>query len=98
VIRIYTTPYCGYCVAAKRLLTRRGYRFEEIDVSRNLGLRARVSQQVGHYRTVPMIFIDDEFIRGYDELVVLDESGELAAKMEAHGAHGGKDQCVDGVL
>jgi glutaredoxin 3 len=84
VIRIYTTPYCGYCVAAKRLLARRGYLFEEIDVSRDHGLRERISRQVGNYRTVPMIFIDDEFIRGYDELVVLDDSGKLAAKMEAH--------------
>ena len=32
-IEIYTTRYCPYCVAAKRLLTRKGVAFTEIDVS-----------------------------------------------------------------
>jgi glutaredoxin 3 len=78
VITLYTTKYCGYCVAAKRLLDRRGLAFEEIDVSNDYGLRQSVSKRAGNYRTVPMIFIDDEFIGGYDELAVLDRRGKLA--------------------
>ena len=80
VIRLYSTNYCGYCVAARRLLTRRGYAFEDIDVGEDYGLRQRISRLAGDYRMVPMIFIGDEFIGGYDQLAALDRSGELAAR------------------
>ena len=79
MITIYTTQYCGYCVAARRLLSRRGYAFDDVDVSRDYALRARVSQRAGGYRMVPLIFIGEEFIGGYDELALLDRSGRLAA-------------------
>ncbi len=32
-VQIYTTPYCPYCVRAKRLLERKGVAYEEIDVA-----------------------------------------------------------------
>ena len=32
-VTLYTTPFCGYCVAAKRLLARKGIAFTEIDVA-----------------------------------------------------------------
>ncbi len=32
-IEIYTTPWCPFCIAAKRLLRRKGAAFEETDVS-----------------------------------------------------------------
>ena len=76
---MYTTRYCGYCVAARRLLDRRGYAYEDIDVSGDYALRQEMSRRAGNYRTVPMIFIDDEFIGGFDELAALDRSGALAA-------------------
>ena len=44
-IILYTTPYCGYCRAAKHLLAKKGAAFTEIDVSCDLALRA------GHYRS-----------------------------------------------
>ena len=39
-IIIYTTPFCPYCVSAKRLLAQKGASFEEIDVAAT-GRRAR---------------------------------------------------------
>ena len=39
-VTIYTTPFCGYCFAAKRLLAAKGVAFEEIDVAR----RARAAR------------------------------------------------------
>lgn len=80
MIKLYSTRYCGFCVAARKLLQRRGYVFEEVDVSHDNALRHRVSKQAGNYRTVPMIFINEEFIGGYEELAVLDRNGELAAR------------------
>ncbi len=39
-VTIYTTPYCPYCHAAKRLLKSKGVAFEEIDVqNRTCGTR-----------------------------------------------------------
>jgi hypothetical protein len=42
-VEIYTTPICGYCHAAKRLLTQKGAAFTEIDVSRDPALRAAMT-------------------------------------------------------
>jgi glutaredoxin 3 len=84
VIKLYTTAYCGFCVAARRLLAMGGYAFQDVDVGNDPSLRERISKQAGNYRTVPMIFIDDEFIGGYTELAALDQSGELSARLGAH--------------
>jgi glutaredoxin 3 len=77
-VEVYTTQYCPYCVQAKRLLKARGIAFEEIDVGADDALRAQVVERSGR-RTVPQIFIDGKSIGGFDELSVLDASGELAA-------------------
>lgn len=69
IIKIYTTPYCGYCQAAKKLLESKGLKFEEISLAEDHKLRERLSQENNGYRTVPMIFIDGNFIGGYTELV-----------------------------
>lgn len=82
LVTIYTTPFCGYCEAAKRLLTSRGFTYQEVKVGDDPELRAQVSSRVGNYRTVPMIFIGDEFIGGYDQLVALDRAKTLATKID----------------
>ncbi|GBD26163.1 Glutaredoxin 3 [bacterium HR30] len=73
---IYTTTYCPYCVAAKRLLERKSIAYEEIDVTANEELRAWLVERTGR-RTVPQIFIDGEPIGGYEELSALDLAGAL---------------------
>lgn len=78
---MYSTRYCGFCVAARKLLQRRGHLFEDVDVSHDNALRHEISKRAGNYRTVPMIFIDDQFIGGYEELAELDRNGELAARI-----------------
>lgn len=64
---IYTTCYCGYCHAAKRLLADKGIAFEEVDVTANLGKRKWLRKQTGS-RTVPQIFWDGKSIGGYTDL------------------------------
>jgi glutaredoxin 3 len=76
-IEIYTTPLCGYCHAAKRLLTQKGAAFTEYDVSRDPDLRARMVDRAGGRRTVPQIFIDGRHIGGCDDLYALDGKGGL---------------------
>jgi len=76
-IIIYTSPICSYCVQAKRLLSRKGVAFEEIDVSRDADLRRKVIQMSGGRMTVPQIFVDDDHIGDCDEIYALDRVGKL---------------------
>lgn len=77
-VRIYTTSYCGYCHAAKRLLAQRGVAFQEIDCTNDAETRRWLVEQSGQ-RTVPQIFIGGVPVGGYSELSALDRGGRLGA-------------------
>lgn len=81
-IRIYTTPICPYCARAKALLTEKGAPFEEIDVYMDAAARKEMMQRSGR-RTVPQIFFGERHIGGCDDLVALNEAGELAPLLAA---------------
>lgn len=76
-VEIYTSPFCPYCVRAKKLLTTKGVDFEEIDVMRNPGRRREMEKRSNGGHTVPQIFIDNEHVGGCDDLVALDRRGAL---------------------
>lgn len=76
-VTIYTTPTCGYCAAAKRLLAGKGVAYEEIDVAREPGRRSEMTQRAGGRRTVQQIFIGDAHVGGCDDLYALDSAGGL---------------------
>jgi glutaredoxin 3 len=78
-VEIYTSPLCGYCHAAKRLLTKKGAAFTEYDVSRDPEMRAQMMQRAKGGRTVPQIFIGDQHVGGSDDLHALDHAGKLDA-------------------
>lgn len=75
-VRMYTTPWCGYCGAARALLKNKGVRVEEIDVSTDTKLRAEMTRLSGGH-TVPQIFVDAQPVGGYDDLSSLDSEGRL---------------------
>ena len=87
-VEIYTTPFCGYCRAAKDLLAGKGVEFTEIDVSRDAELRENMTARAHGERTVPQIFIAGRHIGGCDELYALDEPGS-ARSAPATGLTGG---------
>ena len=76
-VEIYTTPTCGYCQAAKRLLRQKGVSFAEIDVVREPDKRPEMERRAGGRRTVPQIFIGGAHVGGCDELYALDGAGRL---------------------
>jgi len=80
-VKVYTTDYCPYCTQAKTLLKGEGIAFEEIDLSNNKELRAKLSEENNGYRTVPMIFIGDEFVGGFSDLAKLKSEGALKTKV-----------------
>ena len=85
-IRIYTTPYCPYCIAAKDLLSRKGAEFVEINVAGNRDLRAKMVERAGGRMTVPQIFIGDTHVGGCDDLYALDDAGGLDPLLNGKGA------------
>lgn len=76
-VEIYTTPICGFCHAAKRLLTSKGVSFSEVDVMADPSRRAEMTQRANGGRTVPQIFINGTHVGGNDDLQALDRAGKL---------------------
>ncbi|WP_068298856.1 glutaredoxin 3 [Pararhodobacter sp. CCB-MM2] len=76
-VEIYTSPFCGYCHAAKRLLTSKGVEFTEIDVIENPDRRDEMVKRANGGRTVPQIFINGTHIGGSDDMHALDRRGGL---------------------
>jgi glutaredoxin 3 len=76
-VTIYTTPFCGYCAAAKRLLAGKGIAYTEVDVSASPGLRAEMIQRAEGRRTVPQVFVGDRPVGGFTDIAALDRSGTL---------------------
>ena len=76
-VEIYTTPICPYCLAAKRLLAKKGVPVTEIDVSRDPSLREKMTTRAGGRRTVPQIFIGGTHVGGCDDIHALDHAGKL---------------------
>ena len=65
---VWSKPDCPYCVQAEKLLKLKGYEVEE----RKIGFgwnREQLFEAVPNVRTVPQIFLDGEYIGGYDNLV-----------------------------
>lgn len=78
-IEIYTTPWCPYCIAAKRLLDKKGVAYEETDVAREPALRAEMTKRAQGRHTVPQIFFDGRYVADCDGLHALDRAGKLDA-------------------
>jgi glutaredoxin 3 len=77
-VKIFTTPWCPYCVRAKRLLDNKGVSYQEIDVDGDDEARIRLAEQTGR-RTVPQIFIGEHHVGGSDDLHALEAQGKLDA-------------------
>ncbi|MDF1668046.1 MAG: glutaredoxin 3 [Roseovarius sp.] len=82
-IEIYTSPLCGFCTAAKRLLTQKGIKFSEIDVLSDPSRKPEMIQRANGGRTVPQIFIGDTHVGGCDDLYALERAGKLDALLAA---------------
>jgi len=67
---VFSTTFCPYCVAVKRLLDSKSLSYKEFNFDHEPELRMEVVSETGH-RTVPVI-IDNRgtqpiFIGGFDE-------------------------------
>ncbi|QDC07964.1 glutaredoxin 3 [Oceanicola sp. D3] len=76
-IEIYTTPICGFCTAAKRLLASKGVEFTEVNLFEEPGRRSEMMDRSGGRHTVPQIFIGETHVGGCDDLYELESAGKL---------------------
>lgn len=76
-VEIYTSPLCGYCHAAKRLLSDKGVSFVEYDVARDPSKRQEMLGRANGRHTVPQIFIGETHVGGYDDMAALERNGKL---------------------
>ncbi len=82
-IEVYSTAVCPYCVAAKNLLKSKGLDWTEVRIDMDAAERDTMLARSGGRRTVPQIFINDQHVGGFDDLVAADRSGRLAELLGA---------------
>ena len=85
---VYTSLYCPYCDRAKRLLTEKLVDFDEIDVTRQSGLREELRIRSGGRTTVPQIWVGNTHVGGCDDLYDLERRGKLDALLASSADHG----------
>ncbi len=84
-VEIYTSPFCGFCFQAKKLLAGKGVEFTEIDVMMSPGKRQEMIERAGT-RSVPQIFVDGEHLGDCDHIHDLESRGELDAALGLGGS------------
>ncbi|MER2494101.1 glutathione peroxidase [Catenovulum sediminis] len=65
-VSLFTKPGCPFCAKAKKLLTEKGFQYEEILLGEGIGLTSL--KAVSGRDTVPQVFIDGQHIGGSDDL------------------------------
>jgi glutaredoxin 3 len=86
-IEMYTRPGCGYCSAAKQLLTRKKAAFTELNIATDPNLRQQLYDRAGAGSTFPQIFIGQTHVGGCNELYALDRAGKLDALLAGEEAN-----------
>lgn len=82
-VEIYTSPLCGFCHAAKRLLTQKGVNFAEVNVLADPDRKPEMIERANGGYTVPQIFIGDTHVGGCDDLYALEQAGNLDSLLAA---------------
>jgi|TARA_B110000881_G_C18090321_1_gene277906 GrxC family glutaredoxin len=82
MIKIYSTSWCPSCNAAKQLLTSKGMEYEEINIEEIDMSREQLAELTGGM-SVPQIVINDTNIGGFDNLMMMNQSGKLEELLNA---------------
>jgi len=79
-IEVFCTPFCPYCVRAKKLLENKNVEYEDIRVDQD---PERHDEMIARSKrtSVPQIFIDDYHVGGCDDLFALEAEGTLDSRL-----------------
>jgi glutaredoxin 3 len=76
-VEIYTNKGCPACVGAKHYLDSKGVSYAEKKLGKSKKIDSEFSIRTRGAKKIPQIFINDEWIGGFDELMSYDKAGEL---------------------
>ena len=76
-VTIYSTPTCHFCQMTKDFLKGKGIGYTEFDVAHDLEKRQEMIQKSGQMG-VPVIFVGDEMIIGFDQEKLVSSLGIAA--------------------
>jgi glutaredoxin 3 len=79
-VEVYCTPFCPYCVRAKKLLDSKGVEYEDIRIDQQPERQAEMVERAKR-TSVPQIFIDDYHVGGCDDLFDLEAEGTLDSRL-----------------
>ena len=79
-VEVFCTPYCPYCIRAKKLLENKNVEYEEIRVDQNPERHDEMIKR-SNRTSVPQIFIDDFHVGGCDDLFDLEAEGNLDSRL-----------------
>ena len=79
-VEVFCTPFCPYCVRAKKLLESKNVEYEDIRVDQ---LPERHDEMIkrSNRTSVPQIFIDGFHVGGCDDLFELEAEGSLNSRL-----------------
>jgi glutaredoxin 3 len=81
-VTVYTTDPCSFCGRVKQLLNARQIAFDEINLARDPDGRAELLARTG-MMSFPQVIIGDKLVGGFQETLAADQSGQLAALLNA---------------
>ena len=65
---VWSKDQCPYCVQAKALLESKGIEYEERNIMHGTYTKEQLLEAVPTARTLPQIFLDEEYVGGFTEL------------------------------
>lgn len=75
-VTVYTMNRCPYCLQLKLFLKRQGVEFKEINTSEHPEV-LKMLQDETSFLTLPQVFVDDNFLGGYDNIIDLHQNGKF---------------------
>jgi len=76
-VEIYTWSSCPFCIRAKALLDRKGVQYIEHCIDGDEAARSAMVERTKGPRSVPQIFVADEYVGDCSGIYNLDAQGKL---------------------
>ena len=76
-VEVYTTKGCPACVSVKQYLDIKGVNYTEKRLGKSKKADLEFSIRTKGAKQVPQVFINGEWIGGFDDVVRYDRAGEL---------------------
>ena len=76
-VEVYTNRGCPACVNVKQYLDRKGINYTEKQLGKSKKVDIEFSVRTKGAKQIPQVFINGEWIGGFDDVVRYDQAGEL---------------------